>query len=67
MQSIFIEQAISLQKNNVVTKHLKAALAEIVGDKDSEYDQVEIESINELIEDDAADTVPEWDGKNYRQ
>lgn len=38
-------------------------MADIVGDKDSEYNQVEIESINELIENEAADTVPEWKGK----
>lgn len=62
-----LEQAISIQKNNEVTKHLKAALVDIVGDKDSEYNQVEIESINELIVDDAADTVPEWEGKKESQ
>ena len=42
-------------------------MVDIVGDKDSEYNQVEIESINELIEDESADTVPEWEGKKESQ
>ena len=59
-------KAIGLQKDEDVLKHLNAALADIVGEKESEYDQVELESINEII-DDADSTKPEWSGKRERQ
>ena len=62
-----LETAITLQKDKDVLAHLKDALAEIVGDKESEYDQVEMESINELIEDACIGTVPKWEGKKEAQ
>lgn len=62
-----LEKAISLQKDKDVLAHLKDALTEIVGDKESEYDQVEMESINELVEDAGSGTVPAWEGKKEAQ
>lgn len=62
-----LDKAIGLQKDAVVLNHLKDALAEIVGDKESEYDQVEMESINELVEDAPGGTVPKWEGKKEAQ
>lgn len=62
-----IEKAISLQRDKVVLNHLKDALAEIVNDKESEYDQVEMESINELVEDIPSGTVSTWEGKKEAQ
>lgn len=62
-----LEQAISLQEDKQVLNNLKNALAEIVGEKESEYDPVEMESINELVEDAPADTIPAWEGKKEAQ
>ena len=62
-----LERAISLQNDEEVLIHLKNALAEIVGDKESEYNQVEMESINELIEDVSSVAIPEWEGKKEAQ
>lgn len=63
-----LDQAIKSQKDPMVLKHLKSALAEIVGDKDSEYDQTEVESINELVEEAAtAGVKPIWEGKKEVQ
>ncbi len=57
-----LEKAISFQKDKNVLNHLRNALAEIVGEKESEYDQVEMESINELVDDVPGGTVPAWKG-----
>lgn len=62
-----IEQAISLQKDTTLLNQLKNALSEIVGDKESEYDPIEMESINELIEDASGSNVPTWKGKKEAQ
>ena len=62
-----LEKAISLQKDKDVLALLKDALTEIVGDKESEYDQVEIESINALVEEATAGTIPAWEGKKEAQ
>lgn len=62
-----LQKAIELQKGTEVLNHLKDALAEIVGDKESEYNQVEMESINELVEDVPSDTVPDWKGEKNVQ
>lgn len=62
-----LDQAIGLQKDIKVLDHLRDALAEIVGDKESEYDQIEMESINELVESVSGGTVPNWEGKKEQQ
>lgn len=62
-----IEKAISLQKDKDVLSYLKDALADIVDDKESEYDQVEMEAINEAIEESEGHAKPEWYGKREKQ
>jgi len=62
-----IEQAIRLQTDRELLNHLNNALDEIVGDKESEYDPVEMESINELVEDFSGSTVPTWEGRMETQ
>jgi hypothetical protein len=62
-----LEKAIGLQKDKTVLDHLHNALSEIINDKESEYDQLEMETINELVEDAAAGTVPSWEGKKEVQ
>lgn len=57
-----LEKAIELQKDIQVLGHLKDALADIVDDKSSEYDAVEIETINEIVEYIVVHTKPEWSG-----
>ena len=57
-----LEKAIELQKNPQVIRQLKAALSDIVDDKSSEYDSIEIESINEIVEYIVVHTKPEWSG-----
>lgn len=57
-----LEKAIDLQKEKKVLDRLKAALADIVGDKSSEYDPVEMETINGLVEYIVVHTRPEWSG-----
>lgn len=50
-QAIFLlKKAIEVQENKEVLFHLEGALEEIVNDKDSEYDQIEIEEINDQLE-----------------
>ncbi len=62
-----LNQAIGLQKSTVVLGHLNAALSEIVEDKDSEYDSVEMDSINGLVEDSLGGKIPTWEGKKEKQ
>ncbi|BAZ97517.1 HNH endonuclease [Dehalococcoides mccartyi] len=62
-----IEKAINLQKDRDVLSYLKGALADIVGDKESEYDQVEMEAINEAIEEADSHANVEWSGKREKQ
>mgnify|MGYP002626941571 CR=1 FL=1 len=62
-----LEQAIRLQRESSLLNHLKAALSEIIVEKESEYDTVEIESINELIDEIPQSSVPTWDGKKEAQ
>ena len=57
-----LERAIELQTDTDVLTHLKDALSEIVGDKESEYDQVELESISEIVLDSDNAPAPEWTG-----
>ncbi len=63
-QAIFLlNKAIELQKDNEVLKNLKAALAEIIGEADSEYEPVEVGEINDFVDSDDADEIPGWPGK----
>lgn len=62
-----LERAIELQTDPQVLAHLKDALSEIVGDKESEYDQVELESISEIVLDSDNAPVPEWTGVKEEQ
>ncbi|MBR3663943.1 MAG: HNH endonuclease [Desulfovibrio sp.] len=62
-----IEKAISLQKDNEILNHLKDALAEIVCDKEAEYDQIEMETINKIVEDISISMEPKWEGKREIQ
>lgn len=62
-----LEKAIGLQHDEQVINHLKDALADIVGDKSSEYDPVEMETINEIVGDIATRTKPEWSGLKEAQ
>jgi hypothetical protein len=62
-----IEKVISLQKDVDVLPYLNDALADIVGDKESEYDQVEMEAITEAVEEADGHAKPEWSGKREKQ
>lgn len=62
-----LEKAIDLQNDKQVVIHLKDALTDIVGDKNSEYDPIEMEAINEIIADIDVHTKPEWSGVKEAQ
>ena len=62
-----LEKAISFQRDPDVLKHLRDALADIVGDKDSEYDPMEMETINEMVDSSDAHVKPSWSGKKEEQ
>ncbi len=62
-----LEKAISIQNDNSVLRHLQNALSEIVGEKDSEYDAIEMDTINERVEDTTPGNKPSWSGKKERQ
>lgn len=61
-----LENAIKLQSSKDAISKLKAALGDIVDEKESEYDQVEKDEIETLIEN-ASDKKPEWSGKRNKQ
>lgn len=61
-----LEHAISLQENQITVDKLKEVLEEIVQIKFSDYDKIEIDMINSLIE--KKDEIkPEWAGKKSKQ
>ena len=62
-----LNQAIKLQKEKELLVHLNDALNEIVGDKESEYDQIEMESINDIVAEAPDSDVPIWTGKKEAQ
>ncbi len=62
-----LDKAMVLQRDPVVLKHLRDALEDIIGDKESEYDSLEMETINELVNNDDAHTKPEWSGTREEQ
>lgn len=56
-----LTEAIKLQQNKETIKVLRDALADIIGETDSEYDQSEKEEINNLIDNSVGDK-PVWSG-----
>ena len=62
-----LEKAIGLQKNTDVIKHLKNALTDIIGEKESEYDPAEMEAINDLVDSAGTHQKPTWSGKREKQ
>ena len=60
--AVFIlEKAATIQKEPGLLKTIQSALIEILGDKDPEYDAIEQEEINNLLDDETA--PPEWTGE----
>lgn len=63
-----LDKVITFQKNHEILKQLKNALTDIVGDKDSEYDQVEMEAITEIVDKKSKNTIkPVWSGEKEKQ
>lgn len=66
-QAVYLmENAIKLQSDENTIKMLKAALADILDEKESEYDQLEKEEIDSLVDSISGDK-PEWPGKKEKQ
>ena len=66
-QAVYLlENAIKLQSDENTIKMLKAALADIVDEKESEYDQLEKDEIDSLVDSSSGDK-PEWPGKKEKQ
>ncbi len=61
-----LEEAIKLQTTKETIKTLRNSLADIIGDKDSEYDQLEKETIDILIEKEEG-PKPTWKGVKQPQ
>ena len=62
-----LEKAIGFQKDPYVLKRLRDALTDIVGDKESEYNPLEMEAINEMVDSSDAHVKPTWSGKKEEQ
>lgn len=66
-QAIYLlEKALKLQTSKSTKDTLKGALADIVDEKESEYDQLEKDEIESLV-DNASGNKPEWSGKKTKQ
>jgi len=61
-----LEKAIKQQSSKETINKLKAALGDIVDEKDSEYDQLEKDAIDDLVES-SSGSKPEWSGKKEAQ
>lgn len=63
-----LKEAINLQTQKHTLNELNAALEEIkmITNKESEYDQVEIEDIHEILEE-SSNTIPSWGGNKEPQ
>jgi len=61
-----LEKAIELQKSTDTISILKAAIADIVEEKESEYDQIEKNEIDNLVGS-SGDKKPEWNNKKTKQ
>ncbi len=57
-----LEKALEIQGNRITKGVLQSALEDILGEKDSEYDQLEQDRINELVEESDEEDRPEWPG-----
>ena len=62
-----LEKVIGLQKKSDTRNHLKNALADIIGEKESEYDPAEMETINDLVDNTETHQKPTWSGKREKQ
>ena len=62
-----LEESIKLQHNSEIGKKLRAVLSDIIIDKDSEYDSLEMDEINDLIDHSTLTKRPEWPGKIEQQ
>lgn len=62
-----LDKAIGLQRDPDVLKNLRDALSDIIGDKESEYDPMEMETINELVDENEVHTKPVWLGAREKQ
>jgi 5-methylcytosine-specific restriction endonuclease McrA len=66
--AIFIlNTALAQQKNKTTRSVLKDTLDDILDDKDSEYNKIEMDAINEAVEDSTPHTKPTWSGKREAQ
>nr|DAV98420.1 MAG TPA: putative restriction endonuclease [Caudoviricetes sp.] len=64
--AVFIlEKAATIQKETGLLKTIQSALTEILDDKDPEYDVIEQEEINSLLDDETG--FPEWRGEMTAQ
>ena len=61
-----LKEALKLQTSNEVKETLKKAIAAVVEYKDSEYDQLEKDAIESLI-DNTSEKKPEWTGRKEKQ
>ena len=57
-----LEKALESQNSRTLKGVLQSALEDIVGEKDSEYNLLEQERINELVEESSELSRPEWPG-----
>ena len=62
-----LERAIEKQSHEDVLRHLRDALSEIVGDKESEYELLEKEEINSIVDSIKNDTIPASEWKATRE
>lgn len=66
-QAIYLlEMAMKLQNTKETKDSLRNALQDIVEDKDSEYDQIDKDEIDEIV-DSTSGNRPEWTGQKRRQ
>lgn len=61
-----LDQAINIQTSEDTVRVLRDALEDIIGEIDSEYDSVEKQAIDNLVEKETG-TVPEWTGEKKPQ
>lgn len=63
-----LQEIVKIQKNKQLINILKSALPDIIGDNDYEYNQVELDSINELLNlDTDVNERPTWPGRKEAQ
>ena len=62
-----LENAIKRQGEPNVIQKLRDALSDIIVDKESEYNLLEIETINEMVDEKGVRTGPAWTGTREKQ